>query len=237
MIVPDSIEPIIGYKWVRTYKDHLYSGPHERHQWPQMAPFKAVCAIDRGWSYQPRPYWEVRPGPKKPKKHSLPTPVNTTASVATPTNHWGWAPDSSTYAKKPKLALVYPLDWSWEQVMANHESPDEDCSCGIYVVNNQGECNAYNYSHTRMVLIEVALWGKVVVGEGGARGQFAYPRRIVQGNRMVHRSEVALLRTKYGIEEEEPEPKPEAKLNTTIEFTEVTELVARLPERKKRWPW
>ena len=63
-----------------------------------------------------------------------------------------------------------------------HDVPDVDCQCGIhaasleafeeeFVVTTRGE-------KPRLAIGRVALWGRVVEGERGWRGEFAYPDRV-----------------------------------------------------------
>lgn len=59
----------------------------------------------------------------------------------------------------------------------NHECPGLLCPCGIYAAN-VGEAWRYFDPGSR-VIVEVALWGRVTMGTTGARGQFAYPQKIV----------------------------------------------------------
>ena len=71
---------------------------------------------------------------------------------------------------------------------ACRDIPGPRCHCGIYAVHDA--VAAYNYirnprrvisgtfSGVPIVLGEVALWGRVVVGQLGWRGEFGYPRRL-----------------------------------------------------------
>jgi hypothetical protein len=73
---------------------------------------------------------------------------------------------------------------------------DEECHCGIYAVDTPDLCANYAPTATPMinggvtyafghpqkpgekVLVELAMWGKVIPGTTGMRGQFAYPQKI-----------------------------------------------------------
>jgi hypothetical protein len=71
---------------------------------------------------------------------------------------------------------------------ACRDIPGPRCHCGIYAV--QGPVEAYRYMRNPrrvisgsfagvpIVLGEVALWGRIVVGQLGWRGEFGYPRRL-----------------------------------------------------------
>jgi hypothetical protein len=53
-----------------------------------------------------------------------------------------------------------------------HTTPEVDCTCGIYALDNARSCPA------GVVYGKVALWGKVVRGDLGARAQFGYPTAL-----------------------------------------------------------
>lgn len=89
-------------------------------------------------------------------------------------------------------SLIRPINWPKKerfeaQCLADPErlariniphvlAPNSGCDCGIYV----GSTNrAAAYYRERRVLVEVALWGNVVVATDGARGQYAYPQKII----------------------------------------------------------
>jgi hypothetical protein len=71
---------------------------------------------------------------------------------------------------------------------ACRDIPGQRCRCGIYAVNGPVEAYRYmrnprrvisgTFSGVPIVLGEVALWGRIVVGELGWRGEFGYPRRL-----------------------------------------------------------
>lgn len=50
-----------------------------------------------------------------------------------------------------------------------HEIPAESCHCGIYGCNRLRDCPRGDISG------KIKLWGKIIPGSEGARGQFAYP--------------------------------------------------------------
>lgn len=58
-----------------------------------------------------------------------------------------------------------------------HSVPARMCGCGIYAAPPD---QAAGYFHPDgRVMVEVALWGEVMLATRGARGQYAYPQRIV----------------------------------------------------------
>ncbi len=80
-------------------------------------------------------------------------------------NGEAWRPSNALIAKCPK---------------ANHESPDDGCSCGIYASKNYPQLrNFMDFNVEYCLHGEVYLWGKVVEHAFGYRAQFAYPKSLV----------------------------------------------------------
>lgn len=82
-------------------------------------------------------------------------------------------------------SLAFAYEWPFqERAVAfcgrglSHAAPDQGCACGIYAATPD-EAADYFFSPEVRVMIEVALWGEVVLARKGARGHFAYPQRIV----------------------------------------------------------
>jgi hypothetical protein len=68
----------------------------------------------------------------------------------------------------------------WRIEPNDHGAPDLDCRCGIYGVSSVAAARAYLESPALLcrderVIGRVALWGSVVEGQRGWRGQLAYP--------------------------------------------------------------
>jgi hypothetical protein len=60
-----------------------------------------------------------------------------------------------------------------------HESPGEECRCGIYGARDLRALRSHPLFGFRFTVAgEVLLWGKVIRGELGYRAQYAYPRRL-----------------------------------------------------------
>lgn len=57
-------------------------------------------------------------------------------------------------------------------------SPVEDCSCGIYAVDNEGNVPGFDGASITIVG-EVYGWGRYVRGDEGWRAQFAYPKSFL----------------------------------------------------------
>jgi hypothetical protein len=107
------------------------------------------------------------------------------------TREFGWVPvqgeprsmdDSMTQRPKPSNPL--PDGWSWSWEMFTHESPDQHCHCGVYIADEPKTCVSY-MGHSNGIICEIALWGRVIPASYGARGQFAYPQRILAPRSLV----------------------------------------------------
>ena len=84
-------------------------------------------------------------------------------------------PLCATCAKRHRSVLR-----PWRMDTSHHVAPDIDCSCGIYGVRSLAAARWYLESQAVLgpaerVIGRVALWGDVVVSEGGWRASFAYP--------------------------------------------------------------
>ena len=109
-------------------------------------------------------------------------------------------PLSATCAKRHRPALR-----PWRMETAAHEAPDIACSCGIYGVRSLVAARWYLESRFVLgpvdrVIGRVALWGDVVVSEGGWRASFAYPTELfVPVPSLMQRG--LLRRTRHALEE------------------------------------
>ena len=158
-VVPDSIEPYVGWKQMGMVGSQLLS-PHNCVFWPHKQPFEARCSGRREW--QP-----VKGAPRV--NYAMLPAYGTLAYSASVASSWETEPE------RPKVVLPNGYSWSYETV--THPAPDESCSCGIYAADTRGGTAMYRSSGS--VLVEVSLWGKVVIGDHGARAQYAYPKRII----------------------------------------------------------
>jgi hypothetical protein len=157
MIVPDSIEPHYGYKALQMVDSHLVS-PSQYARWPKREPLKAECK--RGGGHQQRFGWKLVPAPE-----GWGGMFWVSASFLTEggTTTFSWPPNDP------------PEGYTW--IPEEEEHSLGPCQCGIYVVDSVTELQHYMHGPDR-VIVYVALWGQVVPGSKGARGQFAYPQRI-----------------------------------------------------------
>lgn len=77
-----------------------------------------------------------------------------------------------------------------------HEAPDERCSCGIYGATNMLQLPV---GHS-FIYGKAKVWGKIVPGEKGVRGQYAYPSEFHLPRRSSGRRSVYLpILERYGV--------------------------------------
>lgn len=98
-----------------------------------------------------------------------------------------------------------PLSRPWRMEPSRHVAPDIACTCGIYGLRSLAAARWYLESHaflgaTDRVIGRVALWGDVVVSEGGWRASFAYPIELFVPSPML-RWRVISRRARLAIEE------------------------------------
>src|SRR5262249_54782887 len=99
----------------------------------------------------------------------------------------------------------------WRMETSPHDAPDIACSCGIYGVRSLVAARWYLESRFVLgpadrVIGRVALWGDVVVSEGGWRASFAYPIELfvpvptLMQRGLLRRTRVALEETILALE-------------------------------------
>lgn len=178
IVVPDSIEPRLGIKALEIRGDTLHS-PQQGTAWPKGERLAATCkyrAIE----------WELRRAPKGwEERFWVPSSLLTEGG----TTQVGWPPDPP------------PDGMTWVPREAEHQLAKCKGPCGIYVVDTPQQCEPYLrdlIDRSRRVLVSIALWGQVVIGDKGARGQYAYPVRIV--GPWQWEEDIAAAAKAYGIE-------------------------------------
>lgn len=72
--------------------------------------------------------------------------------------------------------------WSLQQTTVHdlHAVPDDSCSCGIYAVKSADYAQNLTAWPDSTYTGLVFIWGKVLEGERGFRGQFARPAALLQ---------------------------------------------------------
>lgn len=218
-VIPDSIEPYIGYKWLHVDDDFTLRS-YGNTRWPTHTPLEARCITDWGYHWQP-----VQDDPVVPQKTKTCDYVGGRMRQVT-----RWEADGYQIqkpVKKPKILLPCGLSWSYEPKPCPHEPPDTYCSCGIYAAATTK--HASDYAHDSMVLIKVALWGRVIVGDKGARGQYAYPQEVL-GQPSNKTQQVG---EHYGI----PFPRPQTKTEHTPHPLVTKDENKQGAKKKKRSLW
>lgn len=192
LVVPDSIEPYKGFKALTIGPDGKFYSPTESGVcWPPRSRLEAVCTRSVSqWNWVPVDGPARELDATKLVPHG--TPLVSTAVV------WGSSsggPLRHTTAAVPKPDNPLPPGWNWSWEPLIHNAPAEGCGCGIYAVSRPQEC--ISYVKADGVIVEVALWGNVVPATSGARGQYAYPQRILVPAEIV--PEVQPTADLYGI--------------------------------------
>ena len=112
---------------------------------------------------------------------------------------WVVRPSKADHASDSLLlhSVAYTAEWPAGVPLHAHcrlprnacrETPGTGCRCGIYALHQPVDAYRYirnprrvisgTFSGVPIVLGEVALWGRVVVGVLGWRGEYGYPRRL-----------------------------------------------------------
>lgn len=183
-VIPDSIEPYLGYKaLVYNPSLGLLESPHYNYHGGTWFPGERLSAR---CPYPDHFRWEaVKHEPKPFNAETLTDPFLTGIGVMGMGTGATGPSAPIEPPRKPKTILPSGWEWSWEP--QPHEIASEFCYCGIYVANSI--LKAREYLHGKGVIVEVALWGTVTKHGRGARGQYAYPQRIVSHNLKPHQAE------------------------------------------------
>lgn len=206
MLVPDTIDPYVGWKALLVaYNGELHS-PQQTFVWKMKERSEAICfGVSYRWTAR-----KGRPPQRDPRRIIVQPPASGPAMLAAATTQAlpANAPMLTTFADEelcqsepPQVQLPDGMHWSWEPF--HHEAAsDNNCSCGIYMVNSPGHCTGY--IHDNSVLAQINGWGHVIQGDLGARVQYAYPQLLVAPERLRERAEHAA--ELYGIPLEIWEP-------------------------------
>ena len=99
-----------------------------------------------------------------------------------------WIPGHAAEAQCPRPLRV------------RHTAPFRTCECGIHAAKELGAWSHYlTVGEGRRVFGRVALWGALIEGEHGWRGEFAYPLALYVPARVPNAAAVALGLTDYGV--------------------------------------
>jgi len=218
LLVPDAIEPIYGWKALQILPDGRLASPQQKVVWPVKQRLEASCHNSaRPTSYQ----WKAVYGQPKPAPAEVGTSFQGGASFSSSASVSVSGPSGSMLVNPvdpPKTQLPHGMSWSWEPV--EHEIASNNCRCGIYVVNDPRKCQSYIGENC--ILAEVCLWGRVVPGEEGARGQYAYPRQLFTPDTLT--DVATMVAELYGV----PIGYRDHKTGATITYRQAMENLAKL---------
>jgi hypothetical protein len=148
-LVPDSVEPVVGWRGWILRDDRLHS-PGYQTIWPLREPLEAICKLN---------YINY-------------ISMTSTATVVQP----GQAVQFVT--TQGSIVYVQPSIQP-QPPPSIHEAPDQNCNCGIHLAKDIrlaiGNCP---FQLLNVVYGLVYGWGKVIEGEHGYRVQYAYPKEL-----------------------------------------------------------
>ena len=107
-----------------------------------------------------------------------------------------WLP-GTPFQARCRFADVDPDDRRFQFVSGfgapPHRSPGSECTCGLYASRDLDRLRGQIlFGLRRMVVGEVALWGRVIPAQHGYRAEFGYPKRLCVFEHVAS-SEPALL--------------------------------------------
>lgn len=174
LVIPDGIEPMVGYKYLHLDADGLLQSPHAFLAWVPHKAAEAGECNDGNWTWRPLAF------PPAGEFYASEGDPAITSGVPGP----------------PLIEL--PQGLSWYLVADPHSAPQENCTCGIYSVSAPIECGGY--AAAERVLVELALWGRIIPGSKGSRAEFAYPKALhITGAREPSRKRITEAAELYGV--------------------------------------
>lgn len=193
IVIPDAVEPILGWKAVGLMQASpttlVLMSLHDHAAWPMKKPFMAECRIQRHgywrWTQSfgdlPRTTQEDVDRMLEEEKNRVAAPqslgVTAVTLASSAVSSFAFTPAATfSYPPMPKTILVRGY-WALHYYIPPHNTPGEDCSCGIYIADNFDLAAGYA-SQQPCVFMRVAGWGKVVPGTQGWRVEHAYPQEM-----------------------------------------------------------
>lgn len=155
VVIPDSIDPVYGWKGMLLYGNTLVS-PSMSTAWPKLQPFEAVCHGGyRGLNvWKPVRFGEVYEAARNSYSNGV-----------------FWM--ELEHPPRPNTELPEMMFWAetWEPIA--HTPADAGCACGIYFATDISRALGYG-----PILVRMAGWGVTTEYEHGYRVQYAYPDTI-----------------------------------------------------------
>jgi len=188
--IPDSVVPVKGYKALSVRGDTLTS-PSYTMPWPQRQRLEAHCASGPA-------HWTWVPIEGEPRETDATIEIAELQARAVTLSSRTIASSAAGHIvmaqPPPKPSNPLPPGWSWSWEPLTHDAPAEGCNCGIHVASRPQD--ALSYLPTDGIIAEITLWGKVIRGTSGARGQYAYPTQLLVPTKIA--DEVRPVSEAYG---------------------------------------
>ena len=117
---------------------------------------------------------------------------------------WQWNADTK------KLCSLNGVEWepgeelhaSCQQYESQHKAPDPDCNCGVFSMKDLGDLHRHvGRSNERSLVIgTIKVWGDVIVGSRGYRGEFAMIDSLYVPCSDAEQQKAELMKFMYDIE-------------------------------------
>lgn len=182
MVIPDSIEPVVGWRCFDVVDGQLVS-PQQRMPWPAGVKAQATCSRARAvfaWVQMlPDEHEQMRseaidkghtPADDHYVKYLMPDGTVEKVDVHCP---WGMQNFTAPITHYPDEGK----EWVLVMTSNGHQSPHEQCHCGIHLAKNLELALDYG-DHGQGCFGRVAGWGKSIIGSTGYRVEFAYPQEL-----------------------------------------------------------
>lgn len=182
MVIPDSIEPVVGWRCFDVI-DGLLVSPQQRMRWQPGEKARATCSRIRpvyAWTQMtPDERKKMRgeaidqgyvPVDGQYVKYLMPNGDIEKVDVHCP---WGMADFTVPITSYPDEGM----EWVLVLKSDGHDAPNESCHCGIYLAKDLDHALGYG-DHGEGCFGQVRGWGKVIPASMGYRVEFAYPQRL-----------------------------------------------------------
>jgi hypothetical protein len=199
-VVPDSIEPVVGWRCFDVVDGVLFS-PQQRMPWPPARKATAACSHDR-WHYE----WVQRTPRQRERMERKALDEGFTpeeghfvrfqmfdGSIQEIPVYMPWG----LRGRVPPV-MMFPAEgkeWVLNVKTLGHPAPDQNCQCGIHLAGDLQLALQYRGHSAGAAVGRVKGWGKVIPANRGYRVEFAYPERIY----LFNKPEGQLDLTPYGV--------------------------------------
>jgi hypothetical protein len=206
-VIPDSVEPYIGFKSVGIDDDGVLFSWFDGTKWPFRTKLTAHCREGHRKQAWKQVRLEVVEETKTAFREYLPdqnlhgwTLVMNFGNATNQTAIQLGSTSSFSFSTQSIAATAFTTtasnSISWLENFPPEEAPEpgyvwaliddiedeivtENCSCGIYAGREPHDTLPFAQQSFNKALLRVALWGRVIIGTKGARGEFAYPQEVL----------------------------------------------------------